>query len=147
MFPVRYEYGVESEGGVQRYYMREIKLNSSGGDTSEWTKTYTDMLGRAYKTVYADSASSQSFYNNQGQLWKQVDPDNDITLTTYNAKGEPEYTIVALSATARGITDYTTLLSSLGTLKASTDRITRTVSDVTNDNGANVQRASTYRPQ
>jgi RHS repeat-associated protein len=144
VFPVRYEYGVENEGGVQRPYTREIKLNTSGGDTSEWTKTYADTNGRSYKTVYADSASSQSFYNNQGQVWKQVDPDNVITFTTYSAKGEPEYTIVALSATARGITDYPTLLSSLATLKGGTDRITRNVSDVTNPNGYNVQRTRTY---
>jgi RHS repeat-associated protein len=144
VFPVRYEYGVESEGGVQRSYTREIKLTTGGSDTSEWIKTYADMLGRTYKTVYPDSAYSQSFGNNQGQTWKQVDPDNVITFTTYNAKGQPEYTILALSATSRGITDYATLLSSLGTLKAGTDRIARSVSDVTNDNGYDVQRTRTY---
>ena len=45
-FPVQYEYGVESDGGVQRAYTKETKLDASGNGTSEWTKTYTDMLGR-----------------------------------------------------------------------------------------------------
>ena len=53
VLPVRYAYGVETDGGVQRFYKQEIKLDANGNDTSEWTKTYTDMLGRAYKTVYA----------------------------------------------------------------------------------------------
>src|SRR5262249_16334530 len=66
---IRYDYGVASDGGVQRRYAKEIKLDASGNDTSEWTMTYTDGVGRAYKVVYADatgSPSSQSFYNSDG---------------------------------------------------------------------------------
>jgi len=48
-----------------------------------------------------DNPYSQSFYNNHGQLWKQLDPDGFITFYTYNAKGEQEYTIVALNNNTR----------------------------------------------
>ncbi len=96
VFPVRYEYGFEQDGGVWRSYTKEIKMKLDGTDSSEWTKTYTDMAGRAYKTVFAAATTpypySQSFYNNQGQLWKQRDPDGVETVFQYNAKGEPEYT-------------------------------------------------------
>ncbi len=133
-FPVRYEYGVEMDGGVYRAYTKEIKLNASGGDTSEWTKTYTDLLGRGYKTVYAaasGSPASQSYYNNAGQLWKQVDPDGVTTLHQYNAKGEAEYTAVDLNT--NGAIDF-----------SGTDRITRTVTVVTNDRGYDLRRTFTY---
>ncbi|MGO8931763.1 MAG: RHS repeat domain-containing protein [Limisphaerales bacterium] len=133
VFPAGYDYGVESESGVQRAYTKETKLDASGNGTSEWTKTYSDMLGRAYKTLYADSASSQSFYNNQGQLWKQVDPDGVSTLYQYNGKGEQEYT--ATDMNTNGVIDF-----------PGTDRITRTVSDVIYDgnNSAYVRRTLTY---
>jgi YD repeat-containing protein len=142
--PVRYEYGVEQDGGLWRAYTKEIRLGSAG-ETTEWTKSYTDFLGRTYKTVYPDAATTQSFYNNPGQLWKQVDPDGNITLYTYNARGEQDYTLVALSATARTLTDYASLLSQLTTLKAGTDRITQTASSVLYNAtlGANVRRSIT----
>lgn len=58
--PVRYEYGTEQDGGVWRLYTKEIKLDVSGADTSEWTKTYKDMVGRDYKTVYSDGSDRKS---------------------------------------------------------------------------------------
>jgi hypothetical protein len=93
---------------------KEIKLDANYNDTSEWTKTYTDMLGRTYKTVYPDAAYHQSFYNNLGQLWKERDPDGVVTLQQYNAKGELEYT--ALDIDRDDVIDF-----------GGTDRITRTV--------------------
>ncbi|MGA1495634.1 MAG: hypothetical protein ACO37D_09590, partial [Rhodothermales bacterium] len=92
--PVRYDYGIESEGGIQRLFVTETKLDHSGQPTSEAVKTYQDMLGRDYKVLYGDGSAGWSFYNAKGQLWKQVDPDGVATLYQYNAKGEPEYTIV-----------------------------------------------------
>ena len=121
-FSVRYEYGVESEGGVQRAYAKEIKRDASGTDTGEWIKSYTDMLGRNYKTLYADNASSRSYYNSQGQLAKQVDPDGVTTLYQYNPKGEMEYTAIHMN-TNTSVIDF-----------AGADRITRRVSDVCLDN-------------
>jgi len=49
--------------GTQRAFVKEIKLDAGGSDTSEWLKSYTDMAGRNYKTVYPDGASSQTGYN------------------------------------------------------------------------------------
>ncbi len=129
-----------------------MKLNADGSDTSEWTRTYTDEAGRSYKTIYADNTPgdlsdnpyTKSWYNNKGQLWKESDPDGVITLHTFNAKGEPDYTITALSDTARAITDYGTLLSSLGTLKGGLDRVSYTTNDITTDHGVTVRRSRTY---
>lgn len=134
-FPVRYEYGVEQDGGVYRAYTKEIKLNAGGSDTPEWTKTYTDALGRSYKTVYAAAnspyPSQQSYFNAKGQLTNQVDPDGVMTLYQYNAKGEVEYTAADLNA--NGVIDF-----------SGTDRITRTLTYLTNVNYVDVRRTETY---
>ena len=131
VFPVGYEYGVEADGGVSRAYTKEIKLNASGGTTGEWSKNYSDMLGRTYKTVFADGASSRSFFNNRGQLWKTVDPDGVGSLLQYNGKGEMEYT--AIDMNTNDVIDF-----------AGSDRITRTVADATTIDGQPVRRHVTY---
>jgi RHS repeat-associated protein len=130
---VRYEYGTQSDGGFQRRYTKEIKLDNNGNDTTEWTKTLMDGAGRAYKVIYSDNAASQSFFNTSGQLVKQTDPDGVSTLFQYNGKGELEYT--ALDVNTNGVIDF-----------AGTDRITRTVADVIANAalGANVRRTRTY---
>ncbi len=139
VFPVRYEYGVTNDGGVWRAYTREIKLNTNGTDTAEWTLSYTDMLGRVCKTVYAaasGSPTSQSHYNNLGQLCKAVDPDGVVTLYAYNDKGEMEYT--CLDSNRNGVIDL-----------GGQDRITRTINEVTNYTdlwgSATVRRTLTYQ--
>src|SRR5207249_9295235 len=132
--PVRYDFGVESDSGVQRVYTKEIKLDTNGNDTSEWTKTYTDMAGRVYKTAFAGASgtpASQSFYNSKGQLWKTVDPDSVTNLFAYNAKGELEFTAIDLNNDGQINTN-------------GTDRVTRTVTDVVADHGTNVRRTQTY---
>jgi RHS repeat-associated protein len=121
--PLKYEYGVDGSG----VYTKEIRLGSGGSET-EWVKTYTDFLGRPYKTVYPDGAAATSYFNNKGQLTKQVDPDGIITLYDYNAKGEQEY--VAISAD-----------SSIDTSGA--DRVTRTQSEIANGFGTTVRKVTT----
>ena len=128
---VRYEYGMETDGGVSRYFTKEIKLNGDLSDTSEWSKTYQDMLGRTYKTVQSGGAISVSFYDNAGRQSKTVDPDGVTTLYQYNAKGEQEYTAVDMNT--NGVIDF-----------GGTDRISRTVSDVVPNHGTNVRRTRTY---
>ncbi len=113
----RNEYGVENDGDIPRAYTKEIKLNANGTDSSEWVKTYADTLGHTYQTVFPDEAASHSFYNAQGQLWKQVDPDGVTTLFQYNAKGEPEFTAVDMDR--NDAIDF-----------GGTDRITQTVRTV-----------------
>ena len=132
---MRFTNGMELEGGVQRPYRQEIKLDANGADTAEWTKTYTDLLGRDYKTVYASASgtpASQTFYNAVGQPVKQVDPDGVTTLVQYNAKGQVAYS--ATDMNTNGVIDF-----------AGNDRISYTVSDVVS-NGYNlyVNRTRTY---
>jgi YD repeat-containing protein len=132
--PIRYEYGVEQDGSTWRSYTKEIKLDANYNDTSEWTKTYVDMLGRSYKTVFAASATPypyrQSFFNNKGQLGKERDPDGIVTLCAYNARGERDYTVVDLNQ--NDAIDW-----------GGTDRITWITNDVTTYSGANVRRSRT----
>ncbi len=92
---VRYEPAVES-GLVTR---KAIPLDAQGSDTGEWVKTWTDFLGRDFKTEYPDGGYQQSFFNARGQVYKSTDPDGVTTLYAYNGRAEFEYT--ALSA-ARG---------------------------------------------
>jgi RHS repeat-associated protein len=127
---VHYDYGVESDGGTQRAYTKEIKLTTSDSDSSEWTKTYQDSLKRPFKTVFADNAYSQTFYNTNGQATKQVDPDGVTTLFQYSNQGELEYTVIDVNT--NGTIDF-----------AGSDRISRTVTAVTNNGAANVRRTTT----
>jgi len=134
--PLRYEYGVEQDNGVWRQFSRQIKLDSNFTDTPEWTKSYTDMLGRNYKTVFAAATTpypyQQSFYNNRGQLWKQRDPDGVVTLYAYDPLGE-----LALTAIDINRNDQIDL--------AGSDRITWTTNDVTTFSGAYVRRSRTFQ--
>lgn len=91
-YPMRYDYGVEAEGGVSRRFTREIKLDRNGSDTPEWSKTYFDLVGRPYKTVFPDSAAALTVYNLRGQVARQVDPDAVTTAFAYNELGERLYT-------------------------------------------------------
>src|SRR5262249_47299574 len=84
-YPVRYVYAAPSDGpGRTNFYTAEIKLDSSGADTSEIITNFTDMLGRPYKTVYAAPSApyptALSYYNLKGQLTNQVAPDGLMTL-------------------------------------------------------------------
>lgn len=129
--PVRYSYDVESDNGVERACIQTIQLDTNDADTGDWTKTYTDGAGHVYKTLNADSSFSQSVYNNQGQLAAQVDPDGVTTLYQYDDQGRQA--ITATDMNTNGVIDF-----------SGTDRITETISDVANDNGANVNRTRTY---
>ena len=133
--PVRYTNSVELESSTNRFFTQEIKLDASGNDTSEWTKTYYDAIKRPYKTVYSNSTTnysfSQSFYNAQGQLSKQVDADGVSTLYQYNPKGELAYT--ALDTNRDGTINF-----------AGNDRITWTTNYVTTNNGTTIRRTQNY---
>jgi RHS repeat-associated protein len=126
-------FGLLSDGSFQRRYTKEIKLDTSGVDTTEWTRTLTDGPGRTYKMLNSDSSFTQSFFNNQGQLVNQRDPDGVFTLSGYNSRGQVEYG--ALDLNTNGVIDF-----------AGTDRITRTVADVVSDAnlGVNVTRTRVY---
>ncbi len=122
-FGERFEYGADSIGT----FTKAIKLKGDGTDSDEWTTSYQDLLGRSIKTIYAGGTNpaSYSYYNSKGQLWKEVDPDYAIRLYTYNALGEREYSVTALSTTARALTSYEALVSGLPGLLGGVDRITQ----------------------
>lgn len=123
--PRTYDYGIE--GG--QLYTKETLVGADGA-TSEWVKTYTDFAGRGYKTVYADEAATQSYFNSAGQLIRQVDPDGIPTLYGYNARGEQE--VAALDLNGDGVINYD-----------GTDRISKTVHTVATNDTFTVQRTTT----
>ena len=129
--PARYVYGADINGE----YTQVIKLLTNGLDSVEWTRTYTDMAGRSYKTEYPVNAktttSSQSSYDNAGRLIEQRDPDNVTTLYQYDGKGLLAFT--AVDVNTNGVIDFN-----------SADRITSILRDVVQDHGVTVQRTRTY---
>lgn len=123
--PINEEYGVDSDG----VFTKTIRVGSSG-ELTEWVKSYTDFAGRPSKTVYADGATTQSAYNSLGQLAKTVDQDGVTTLFAYNALGDQE--VVALDLNRNGAIDYD-----------GTDRITKSVTQVTTAHGTTVRQTIT----
>jgi RHS repeat-associated protein len=124
--PRKYEYGIAENlalpgGGVTNArFTKEIRLREGGAET-EWTKTYTDMLGRTCRIETAQGGAAHPTiqeYNAVGQLVKTTDPDGVTMLYTYNAEGERE--VEALDLNRNGVIDY-----------AGTDRITKRVRAVT----------------
>lgn len=132
--PVRYAYGVTSEGGLQRVYSAEIKLDASYADTLECATNFVDMVGRTYKTVSSaasGSPSAISYFNTKGQLTNRVDMDGVSTLYGYNPKAELAYSIVDSNR------DYTIDWSG-------NDRIAYVTNDVVNNGTTDVRRSRTY---
>ncbi len=133
--PEQYQYGAEQDGvgGLWREFTLAIKPDANGG-TNEWTKTYTDGAGRSYKTVYAGASNnpfSISYYNSNGQLTNQVDPDGISTLYAYNGRGEQVLSVLDLNQ------DYNIDFGG-------SDRIAFTTNDFVSDHGTNVRGTQTY---
>jgi RHS repeat-associated protein len=131
---VRWEYGVETEGGAARTYTKQLRLLTNAADSDEWVKTYTDAVGNSYKMLYPDGATNVTYFNDKGQAWKQVDADGVVTLFQYNAKGDQEYTVMDVDR------DDTIDFSG-------TDRVTRSLSYATNAHGVDVLRSETWQWQ
>lgn len=118
---MRYAYAVEldSDLGYSVNTRTQTYLDADGELTGEYTKAFTDALGRTYKTVKpaADGtlATSSNFYNSLGQLASTADPDGLTTLYAYNDRGELE--ITAIDANGDDLITYT---------GDPADRITRT---------------------
>ena len=71
----------------------------------------------------------------------QVVPE---VLNAMNTTKSSRSSVCNTRCAARGITDYGTLLTSLGTLKGGIDRINYTTNDLTTDHGVTVRRSRTY---
>ena len=111
--PVSYAYGFADDNGVSCQYTRETR--PAGGVTNE-TTTYTDLLGRTVKRIYAGLGGSvsyeQSAYDSAGRLFTQRDRDGRIVGYKYNGLGEVECvtnapgrvtrTLSAVASTAEG---------------------------------------------
>lgn len=93
-----YHYGVESSSA--REYTLETSPSASGG-TDEWVKTYTDAARRQVQTDYPGGVSSQTIYNELGQLSEQIDPDGVTQLFEYNGKGELEFSATAMNGNSQ----------------------------------------------
>jgi YD repeat-containing protein len=134
--PTRYEYGVEYAGtnsqglSMTNFYVKEIKLETNGVDTAEWTKTYSDALGREWKTVCANGGIEEQFHN-KGQLRGHSDPDGVITLYVYNPEGGRELTVIDMDRDGQVDTN-------------GTDRITQQATDYLSARGTEVRRTRTY---
>lgn len=124
----KYYYGVEStgdsspDGPTVAFYTKEVKVSLAGGE-NEWTKTYTDMVGRSYRTIFAAASGAptrRSYFNAKGQLIKQTEADGVQRLFQYDGHGHLEYDVVDMDQD--GVIDW-----------SGTDRITQTQHDVLND--------------
>jgi YD repeat-containing protein len=73
-------------------------------------KSDTDLLGRNFKTEYADSTYSMNHYNTQNQLVKSVTPGGATTLYTYDTLGRQ--TVQAIDMNANNIIDSADLTTS-----------------------------------
>ncbi len=129
--PIRYDYGVEADNGLNRAFTKSIKLDAAFQDTPEWSKTYIDGAGRSFKTVFPDGAMRQSLYNGRGQLVKEIDSVGVTRLHLYNGKGEREYSAIDMNGDGQLNLD-------------GTDRVTRNVSEYSQRDGLTVRRTSTY---
>ncbi len=98
--PHAFEYGVEAAG----VFMKDIAVGvdaSGQPTTTEWVKTYTDLVGRPARIAFPDGASEQFGYNQAGQLIRQSDPDGVTRLFAYNLRGEREITAVDMNGNGR----------------------------------------------
>lgn len=77
---VSYEYGIENGQLYTKSYPTDIP--------SQWTKSFTDFLGRNYRTVFADGSQGITYYDSLGRSVKHVSTSGKTILTGYNAKGE-----------------------------------------------------------
>ena len=152
----RYEYGIElnvyAGGDYENRYSLEIKLNADGTDTAEWTKTYTDAAGRAYKTMYSDDTPetitdnpySQSWYNAQGQLLERAGPGRGYHLLHLQLQGRAGIHDRGAERRHGGHQHLPDALrSSLSTLQSGTDRISQSVRSVISGS-PNLVRNDTY---
>lgn len=117
---MRYSYGLVEDNGVWVQTTTQTRLEPDGSLSPEYSTTYTDFAGRAYKTEYPwpdgpGPVFATRAYNAQGQLAQSTDPDGLTTLYAYNGRGELETT--ALDLANPGFIDFD-----------GTDRITRTTS-------------------
>ncbi|MFZ2655398.1 MAG: hypothetical protein WAX69_10770, partial [Victivallales bacterium] len=85
------------------------------GFQDQWTKSYTDFLGRRYRTEYADSTESVTSYDVKGRPEKQAFAGH-TTFSSYNDKGELIKQVVDLNGNGLSdandrITEYSNIVT------------------------------------
>lgn len=137
--PFKFYYGAEATGDsgtngpVNAYFTKVVRVASDAGE-SEWTKTYSDMLGRNYKRVFAAASGSPTervWFGPQGQLARAQDADNVNWLYLYNKRGELEFEVLDMNRD--NLIDWSGL-----------DRITQWTNEVVSAGGSTLIRSHQY---
>ena len=107
-----------------------------------WQKTlpqnqtvYTDLLGRQYKTVYADGTEALQYYNNKNQVIKSVSPAGRVTLYEYDGLGRQ--TKQAVDMNGNGEIDAADLVTSTAYSYGTESGKTVSITTVTQSQGEN----------
>lgn len=133
--PLKFYYGTESTGDsgtngpANAQYTKVVRVATGGGE-NEWTKTYSDMIGRNYKRTYAAASGTPTerlWFNSRGQLAREQDADSVNWLYLFNNAGELEAEVLDMDRD--NVVDW-----------AGTDQITKWVNQVTNVSGVILQR-------
>jgi YD repeat-containing protein len=95
-------------------------LVSKSGNINQWSKNYSDALGRNYKSESSTGAISRSFYNADGKLTKSISASGATSL--YFTDQLNNISIQALDVNQNGVIDY------------GTDVISRSQSDYIEEN-------------
>ena len=129
VYPRRYAYGVgQTAGGVgDQISTTTYVLDRNGADTGEWTRTWRDAVGRAWKSESSSGASFTNEFNVKGQLVKTVDADGVATLYSYNNRGQRTHTVVDINQ--NGTIDF-----------GGPDRISKVAYSVAQKNGQTVSK-------
>ena len=82
--PRSYEYGVENN---ERFTLAR-------SSETEWSKSYTDFMGRSYKTVYSDGFTETTSFDACGRAVKHENSEGLKQLTVYDdATGKQKYQV------------------------------------------------------
>ena len=95
----RMEYGVAvTAGGTgpQRFTTTYV-VDGTGADTGEWTRSWTDAVGRTWKQESSSGAGQISQYNSKGQMISSADADGVTTLYQYDNRGRRTHTAIDIN--------------------------------------------------
>ncbi len=132
----RYDYGVDASGT----WTKVILLLANGNDSGEWSQSWTDMAGRAWKTQTSAGAVTTRYFNTIGQLVKTVDPDGVTALSQYDSRGRLKRTILDVNRNSTvelaGPDSISETVSSISTHGGTDVHLTTTSVWTTTDTGA-----------
>ena len=104
------------------------------GSVNMTVKSYSDMLGRNYKTEYADGSASINYYNSKNQVIKSVTPGGVTTLYEYDAIGRQ--TKQAIDMNDNGAIDAADLVTATAYSYGTQDNATVSITTQTRSQGS-----------